>query len=341
MSNLQGGVATSQTVDFAKQRVIDVNKTRYLFNPFEVVDLRNGVAPYGHPYLENGKFIEIGTVHRLVTNAKAERSVKGNSRSDNTHDAGLYHPEAREAMFIARDLTTRYAEKGVVEIESIANAAEADMLSKLVLGTSIPSVEDINNPGFPVPVIPAWLEQIARNAKTAAKELKEAGAKDIAEKVTACTAEVRASLATAINYCQRATMAARERIADAKAINRFFDAHEKRCLLALGEEIPMELPLLTASQNAASDIDAKVTSAVEKVFSAIADKINPPAEAKTVATTAPVVTETNWAKEPTELYTEEDAAVHAGKLCAAKTAKGTQCKSKPKENGFCTMHQPK
>lgn len=327
MSNLQGGVATSQTVDFARQRVIDVNKTRYLFNPFEFVDLRNGVAPYGHPYLENGKFIEINTVHRLVTNAIAKRSGKDDG-VNNTHDKGLYHPEGREAMFIARDLTTRYAEKGVVEIESIANSAEADMLSKLVLGTAIPSAEDINNPGFPVPVIPAWLEQINHNAKTAVKELKEAGAKDIAEKVTACTAEVRASLATAVKYCQKMTMSARERIADAKAINRFFDAHEKRCLLALGEEIPMELPLLTASQNksatGSSELEERKVKAMEESNRIEMLKLEK-AEAKTVASTAPVVT-TSTAK---------------AKKCAGKTKTGAPCKGKPKENGFCGAHQPK
>lgn len=341
MSNLQGGVAASQTVDFARQRVIDVNKTRYLFNPFEFIDLRNG-APCGHAYLNNGQFIQIDTVHRLVTNAIAKRSGKDDG-TNNTHDRGLYHPEPREAIFIASDLTNRYAEKGVVEIQSIQNAQEADMLAKLVLGSPIPASDDLNNPQHPVPVIPAWLEQIDRNVRNAVTELRNAGENTIADKVTACASEVRAALATATLYCQRATNAARERISDAKSVNRFFDAHEKRCLLALGEEIPNELPLLTSSQNAEKDIDAKVTSAVEKVFSAIADKISPVQQAvQTVAqaSPAPVVT-TNWAKEQTEVYTEEDARIHAGLACSEKTAKGSACKNKPLENGRCASHQDK
>lgn len=343
MNNLQGGVATSQTIDFAKQQVIDVNKTRWLFNPFEVIDLQNGF-PCGHDFLPNGRFVEIGTVYRLVTNAIAKRAVGGSpdNITNSTHDPGLYHPEPRPAAYIASDLTNRYAEKGVVAIAAIQTSDEAGLLAKIVLGEQIPSADDLNNPRHPVPVIPAWLEQIARNAAVAVRELNAAGETAIAAKVAQCAEEVRASLTLALNYCRKATNAAKERIVDPKSANRYFDAHEQRCLLAMGEEIPNELPMVTASQNAEKDIDTKVANAIEKVFSSIADKINPPAtaEVKTVAPTAPVVT-TNWAKEQTEVYTEEDARIHAGLACSEKTAKGSACKNKPLENGRCASHQDK
>lgn len=262
---LQTGIAQAQTIGGARQQQIDLNATRFLFNPFDVIDLRNGY-PTGHSFLDNGKFIAIDTIYRYVSNAMAKRSGKADG-NDNGHNKGLYTTEARYAAHIAGELLDRYSTKGVVEVK--VTKENAARIAQSVLGESIPVEFDPNNPDHPCPVIPAWLERIHKNVKNAPRN-------EDWDTVVRVAEEVKKALNTALNYCQQVTNTAKATLLDAKAVNRSFSPHDIRCFIASGEEIPNELPFLTKSQNQGQDVEAKVAAAFEKMFTTIAEKANAP-----------------------------------------------------------------
>jgi hypothetical protein len=133
---------------------------------------------------------------------------------------------------------------------------DAAELNTLLFGSEIPCRPDPNDERFPIPVLPNLLEVLHRNATAAIRRRRRNGAKEDAAAYQAVAKQLRDAIGRGIKFARTSIKNAQERFLDEKNPNRKFSEAEERCYLALGEEIPDQMPLMTkghaASQGAVS-----------------------------------------------------------------------------------------
>lgn len=229
----------------------DPHATRWLFNPFEIVDLRNVGESCGFPYLRNVVFNKVKTIQTRIR-ANDHLNIASNPAGSADNDSN-YTRFARTAAMISDELTGKYGGVGVVEIKALEGAEDEDAQALLstLFGDQIECVVDPNNEDHPCPVLPELLETMAANVQNVPAESK-------AYVVKAAT-DVRRAVTEAMKYARTRIKEAQDRLNDEKSPNRTLADSEERCYLALGEEVPNQMPFLTksASDRMNQTIDSK------------------------------------------------------------------------------------
>lgn len=235
----------------AKRQGFNPHATRWIFNPFEIIDLRNDGAPSGMDYIANVRFNRVKSIptaiaannpYDIAAAPVTGSAPEGGGPVGTEHDASNYNRFTRSAWAIAVEMVNKYGEKGVVDIEELTGAGDdvAATINRSLFGTSVACVTDVNNPEMPVPVLPLLLETLEQNARSL----------DIADEATRSLAlrvarRLRESLRRAIENARLRTSEARKRMLDERNPNRTFSIAEERCFLALGEEVPNQIPFVT------------------------------------------------------------------------------------------------
>lgn len=226
---------------------IKPNATRWLFNPFDVIDLRNEGASCGIFYLENVVFNKIKTINIHMSNGSPFDLAASNhyDPQNMTHNPDAYQPAPRTALMIASELIGKHGDKGVIEITGLLDQTDetAGNLNALLFGDEVVCVSDINNPEHPCPVLPNLLESLDANVRENIKGLDKTTADVVLQTARQC----RDAINLALRNARVRVDEAQKRILDENSPNRTLSYAEQRCYLALGEEIPNVMPLITKS----------------------------------------------------------------------------------------------
>lgn len=303
------------------------NAVRWIFNPFEVIDLRNKPASCGMLYLQNVIF---NKVKSLRINVGKAYDVTNQNPLNKEHNPDHYDRFDRTAYMIARELEEQYGDKGVVIVEKMTGQDDetVENLNTLLFGSEVECAADMGNPDHPCPNLPNLLEVLQENVQTNIKGL-DADTRSI---VLAVASQIRASIETAMRNARVRIDEAQKRILDDKNPNRTLSIAEQRCYLALGEEIPNVMPFTTrkaagmfapqGQQQSVSpgEIANAVTAGVVAAMAAGAGQASAPAKTVSVPKTEFV-----------------PAADEAAK-CIATNSRGEPCKNKAVEGDFCRSH---
>lgn len=228
------------------QPVDNPDATRWVFNPYAVVDLTNLAHGCGFSYLKNVVFNRVRSINTAVAKSidetgNAEPPLPGGHLS---HSDAHYNKEARTSYMIARELVERHGDKGVVIVSELTGMEEdAGRINKLLFGDNVKAVEDVNEDGRPIPILPNLLETLRANAQEAMRQVHP----DDQDLVRSVAERCRESIRLAIRHARLTIDEAQKRFLEEKNPNRYFSNKEKRAYLALGQEIPNQLPLTTAS----------------------------------------------------------------------------------------------
>ncbi len=253
---IKTGTAGNFREESQKANVIKPNATRWLFNPFEVIDLRNEPTSCGMSYLENIVFNRVRSLD--VSIGKDIRDTTA-ATPGSIHNAENYTQFARTSLMIADELSNKHGDKGVIQIPELLETEEdAASLNQLLFGDEVECVVDINSPDHPCPVLPNLLEKMWVNVQTNIQNL-DPESKDVVLKVAR---RIRDAIALAIRNCRQRIEIAQKRLLDEKNPNRYLSHAEQRCYLALGEEIPNQMPLLTKSATAGNLSGSDIVNAV-------------------------------------------------------------------------------
>lgn len=249
-SNVLGaGLAVSvQEKSNTPDKANDVGLIRYLFNPFIVADCRSLATPVGHDYLPNAQFIKITEVE--LRRGKNPEDIGTLSPLETAHNNSNYYIERRPPGATADELINLYAGAGVIELKSlrgIEDDAWIHQISIALLGARVPCETDIFYDDFPVPVLPEWAEAIEGRATDLIDSQTNA---ELRLLIKSLVNEVFASLRTALTYANTLTQTAIAKTLDPKEPNRKFSPLDRRAFFALGQEIPDQLPTVTASAKA-------------------------------------------------------------------------------------------
>lgn len=344
--NLATGIGGNVEPDVTRTIDNDPNAVRWVFNPFEIVDVSNKPASSGFIFLRNVIF---NKVKSLKINVGKSYDDSNFDPLNPMHSDGNYDKFDRTAHMISRELEEHYGDKGVVEISELTGQDDdtAANLNVLLFGTEVVCVVDPNNTEHPCPVLPNLLETLEANVRANVAGLDA----ETKATVIAVATRLRTSIGTALKNCRTRIDYAQKRILDEKDPNRTLAPAEQRCYLALGEEIPNVMPFTTRSnsmglnQPQTAGIDSEALGRGIAAGLASAGITPTPAiveQAKTVAETVHVptsdfsVTEDDIAENATS---DEEANQAMGvKMCAALTGKGQPCKNKAEpDSDFCKV----
>lgn len=244
-TSIRTGVGGATIADPQQQRGFDPNATRYLFNPFEVIDLQNEGSSCGMPFLANVVFNRVKSIRTAVAKTDAYNLPTMPGDNSGSHNPNNYEASQRTAWMIALELTNKHGDKGVIDIADLTGQPEdvVARVNEFLFGSEISCVVDVNNPDHPVPVLPVLLETLDRNVR---QHLNDVDVESRAL-VTSVARQVRDSIQLAIRNARTRIGIAQDRLLDTKNPNRTFSHAEERCYLALGQEIPNQLPYLTES----------------------------------------------------------------------------------------------
>jgi hypothetical protein len=250
-NTLNSGLAVGSDKPAPHTSETDARLIRYLFNPFVIADLRSLSVAVGHDYLPNGVFIKIDAVEirQAVHDPHSAPSPLAGRRD------GAYEFITRQPGAIAAELLEIYAGSGVVEIAALRSMDNDEFLGKVtnrIFGKTIPSRTDVYETDFPVPVLPLWFENIEANSRVLIAE-KELSDKELADFLKKVLSELKTSFRTAIAYAKGLTQGANARMLDPNNRNKQLNPLERRAYLALGEDIPDQMPTVSRSENSRSE----------------------------------------------------------------------------------------
>jgi hypothetical protein len=258
-TSIRTGIALTELEKASpRQDVRRPNATRWMYNPYAVIDLRNKPASCGMQFLPNVVFQKVQSFSTRVAPvshdsiaAVAVTSDTGAALMGDGLSTDGYDKQARTSYMIARELEEHYGDKGVVVIEEITGEDDdntAAQLNALLFGESVRCVEDPNfGDDFPVPVLPLLLETLDANVRQNINDLDP----DTKAIVKGVATRVRNAIGMAMRNCRALIDVAQQRLLDDKNPNRTLSPAEQRCYLALGEDIPNQLPFLGKSMAAA------------------------------------------------------------------------------------------
>lgn len=234
------------------------NAVRWVFNPFAVIDLTNESAAFSVPFLRNVIFNKIESI---PTRSHTHKSFDWNALPGPGRSDAEYDRIDRTSYQQAGDLTSRHAEKGVQVLAKLFDATEEDAaeLNTLLFGSEIPCKEDIHHDNFPCPVLPNLLEVLQQNANEAIRVARQQEQGAEADLIKSTAEEIRDAIGRAIKFARASISDAQARFLDEKNPHRKFSPAEERCFIALGEEVPDQLPLIT--RKAAAGVGQGIDSA--------------------------------------------------------------------------------
>jgi hypothetical protein len=345
-TTLRTGINQSRIVERERKPAENPNAVRWLFNPFEVIDLRNEGASCGIHYLENVVFNSVKSIQANTAKADAVLLPGEGHRAEN------YDQFPRTALMISLELCNKNGDKGVIDLNlNGMSPDEANFINTTLFGDEVVCSFDVNNPDFPVPVLPNLLETMDLN-------LRQFGASDatptLKTQLATVARDIRRSVGLAIRYARARINEAQKRLLDEKSPNRSLSASEQRCYLALGEEIPNQMPFLTRS--AAQGVNTNglneqalataVAAGVAAVYQAQGQIPAPqPTTTPTIPMSAPTgignsdLSQSSTAEFTTPNFEVEESDIDEAesvRYCAATTAGGGQCSKKALDGSdFC------
>jgi hypothetical protein len=271
-SSLPQSLKTGAAGNYKEERQVPVgqnpNATRWLFNPFMVINLMNEGASCGFLFLQN---IMFNRVRSISTNLGKDFEETGQSPLTPGHNANNYTATPRTSYMIAEELTRKHGEKGVIEISRLTGKEdEAAELNTFLFGDEVECVMDMNYPEHPVPLIANLLEKLSANVQGANPE------------TLTIARQVRSALQLSMRYARTRIDDAQKRMLEKGNPNKTLSADEQRCYLALGEEIPNQMPFLTkaASAGQGQGIDEHVLA--NAVSAGVKAALTPPTPPKSV-----------------------------------------------------------
>ena len=292
-----GGVQgfTVEPVNAAPTPQQDPNTQRWLFNPFRFIK-NEDVAPVGHTEFEGGRFIPVknftfnsplsGMTSSGAPIGQGATGIAGNElRHHDTHHVGGAKAGdryiTRSAYQIADELTARHAEVGLMQITALFGVTDdetVNLMNRALISQGLEYVSDPNLPEHPVPNL-VKLEQFLLTEGAARARVLDNG--DSPVKAGKMVAEVLASVRQAIAHCRAVTHKAIEVVSNrTKGYTHAYDAYQQRCFLALGEEIPSNIPFVTNNQNQSN---ALVNEALTAILTEIKDRQKPAVESDELA----------------------------------------------------------
>jgi hypothetical protein len=242
---IKAGISGNTKPEAQKTQGKNPNLTRWVFNPFEIIDLRNEPTSCGMDFLENVTFNKVKSLDlKQPNNSHLELAAGQADPTSIAYDETNYKKVPRTATMIADELCNKNGDKGVVDISTLVGQDDevAERLNVLLFGNDIPCVLDLNDPERPCPVLPTLLEVMEANVKSLAG-LDEGTKDNVVKTAKLC----RESIALAMRNARARINDAQKRFLDEKNPNRKLSPAEERCYLALGEEIPNQMPMLTKS----------------------------------------------------------------------------------------------
>lgn len=228
----------------------DVRENRYFFNPWMVCETRSLAAPVGYQFLPNGQIITV----KAVTERRTPPDYSYQSIPTPYDRVGNPYLNTRQPGHIANDLILNYSAHGVTELTAlrgIDDDAAIAGISKKVLGENVPVKVDIFFEDHPCPVLPLWMERIEENVNAAVEHYRDSP--DAVKMVTNVARNIRDAFSRARTAAKNLTDAAQSRMLQPNAANKKFDALERRAFIALGMDIPDQLPTVTANANSRAE----------------------------------------------------------------------------------------
>lgn len=266
---------------------VSPNAIRWLFNPFAYINIAD--RPFsGHMYLIAGSFIPI-------TNQVTREPISGISSSPGKafdwqygsapQEQGVATPGTPQAQYrrvirtahaISSELEDAYADKGVRILPSMTKFEEESAVNALHAALIAPGLKftpDPYQPGFPVPNLVVLERYLMNEASRAAQQFGDG----LALSPAAVVADVLVAVRTAIQTCRNTTRDAKRNVANRTVgYQHTFDAWHTRCFLALGEEVPSDLPFQAQAGtpiNAGQDAElARLRAENEKLKADAAEK---------------------------------------------------------------------
>jgi hypothetical protein len=265
-TSLRTGVAGNVAADPETEPYADPNATRWVFNPFEIIDVRNEPAGCGMLYIRNVVF---NRVRSIDINLRKDLKEAGSSPLDQSHKPSSYSKFTRTAHMIAQEFENKHGYKGVVTIHELTGMeAEADEMNTLLFGDQVECVKDFNSPDFPCPVLPNLLETMQRNLGVMAANASMAD--EDKQIVQAVARRIRGAIRLAMQNARDRIEEGQKRLLDDKSPNRFLSHAEQRSYLALGLSVPTWQPtargLQQSQMQSNGDLATAVAAGVEKVM---------------------------------------------------------------------------
>ncbi len=237
---------------------VSPNAIRWMFNPFAVVNVTTRPIS-GHAWLRAGVFIPI-------TNQVDRQSVSGISASPGAMfdwqngnqpekngiaepgaPVGSYRDVTRTAFAISSEIEDAYTERGVRVLPSLTKFEDFDAVTALhrtLIADGLNFNADPYQPEFPVPNLIFLENYLAGTAMQIAAKLGN----DLQINPVELVKDVLVSVRQAKKLCIEVTREAKRTVAN-KTIGyvHAFDAYQSRCFIALGEQVPSDLPFVSAS----------------------------------------------------------------------------------------------
>lgn len=236
-----------------KNKVAQDSRVHWFFNPAARIDVRDRVT--GNEVSEDGKirtrsFVKAGVLVPFRNVIKNVSRPKDQPPPPGTKgELQTLLPVTKYAFEIADELAFAYADTGAGIVDSLTGIEDEALVRsiyRLCMGTRLRVETDPMLPGEKVPVIPAMLEYLYKQAPANIEEaLKET-------RDTAFGMTVENTRLTLIAYCERAisgwakqtVQESRKSIADRSGGHpgrSEFDARDRRMFAALGESIPTDI----------------------------------------------------------------------------------------------------
>lgn len=277
-----GGVQpfSQESVTFSATPAQNPSTPRWLFNPFAYIRLEDRPNT-GHASFEAGCFYPIqnkpnpysisGITQSGMPSGKGTAVMTVARESNGDHIAPSQSAdirfEMRSAYAIADELTAAYADKGLMEIPALFGVTDfesVNLFDKALFQPGLKYRQDSFLPEHPVPDLIRFERYLRTEGISAARILDEANPESTI-KAVALVSDVLKSVAQGIKYCREVTGHAKQVVANkTTGYIHSFGAHHSRCFLALGEDVPSDIPFVAPSQNnQASGNDALLAVAAE------------------------------------------------------------------------------
>jgi hypothetical protein len=236
---------------------VSPNAVRWLWNPCAYCDVSDRPIS-GYLHLPIARFIPIIPQTMRVPEPGRQFGVSspGKRFDPNGEHIGTatadpngarYTNELRTAYAIANELADAYTDRGVQIINSLTGVTDEKAIERIFLdliADGLSYADDLEHPDYPVPNL-VKLDAHLRNValpEARRMQLDTVNAVDV-------IADVIKSVGQAIAHCRGVTNLAKRVIANrTPGYQHAFDAYQKRCFMALGEQTPNDLGEMWGTQ---------------------------------------------------------------------------------------------
>lgn len=235
---------------------VSPNAIRWMFNPFAYINISERPVS-GHAYLRSGSFIPIVNQRNRVSTSglsigtgmvgkkvdwSDSNTIQEVGVANGRGGSGDYRVETRTAFAISSELEDAYTDKGLRVLPSLTGFEDIDavkLLHTAIVAGGLKFIVDPYQPDFPVPNLVALERYLQNDAMQAAKMFGG----DLTINPTSVITDLLVGIRTALKTCRDTTNDAKRHVANrTMGYVHAFDAYQSRCFLALGENVPSDLP---------------------------------------------------------------------------------------------------